>query len=955
MRQTLIPGDNMKNILAASLMAALAFTSVNAETIAVPKALADTVTVTYDADGVAYIEADNELDAAFAQGYVQARDRFFAMDLTRRQASGTLAELLGEGALSSDIQLRTLGLRRSAYESWFEMGEETRGWLKAFADGVNAYLASGAPLNPAYAALELTEPEPWTPVDSIVVGKALAFQLSFDLDIDRTVNLGTYQAVGDAVGFDGTALFFNDTHRSAPADDRISMPEFADSIGIISPGNKSEGNNRPTLDPELIQLASNYADMVRDLPMLGETLEPRLDGRGGSNLWAIDGSLTDSGDPLVANDPHLSLGLPSVFMEAHVSIAGANAFGASVPGTPGIIQGCTDVYCWGSTVHPVDVTDTYQETLVLNTYGLPSHTVYQGEQEPLTYVFQSYYVNQVGDGVTDNVTRANVGYGNGGITFLVPRRGNGPILALDGNTGLSVQYTGWGPTQELEAFRRINVGDSMADFREGLTFFDFGSQNFVYADIEGNIAHFTALETPLRADLQQDLAPDGGIPPYLIRNGNGTLNHEWLPVTEPQSNQSTPYQLLPIEELPTQINPARGFVANANNDNVGTTLDNNPVNQLRPGGNGIYYLDAGYSVYRMGRLDREIKAQVAAGEAFTIDDMKRLQANNQMLDAELLMPFLANAWQRALVARDEGSAPALISLGNDPMLAEAMDYLMDWDFSTPTGLAEGYDPFEDPNNLSAPTEAEINASVAATLYSVWRGQAIRRIIDEPLQAVGIPADNLPPGSLALSAMVYHLRAFPQLQGVGASGVDFFPLAGVADLSREDARDVALLGALTETLQRLAGEPFQAAFAGSTNLQDYRWGKLHRITFRHPLGGPFNIPNNAGFASVSDELPGVARHGGFDVLDASSHNVRADSAQDFTFSSGASRRFVARMTPEGIQAEQIIPFGQTDNPFDPGYGNQIGRWLTNDYRDLLPSAAFLPAERSNNTLQLVPSQ
>lgn len=941
-------------LILTALAGSLAFAAEAAETLQLP-GLSAPVELVYDEDGVAYIRAENELDGSFAQGYMQARDRFFAMDLTRRQASGTLAELLGPGALSSDIELRTLGLRRSAFETWFEMNDDARGWLKAYSDGVNAWLRSGEALNPAYGALELSSAEPWSPVDSIVVGKALAFQLSFDLDINRTISLGTYQQVGEAVGFDGTALFFFDTHRSAPADDRISMPEFFEQAGIIIPGDdlSKSASQGPAVDPELIEVASSYAERIRDLPMLGDALKPRIDGRGGSNLWAISPELSETGEALVANDPHLSLGLPSVFMEANVNVAGRNTFGASVPGTPGIIQGCTDTYCWGSTVHPVDVTDTYQETLVLNTYGLPTHTVYQGQQEPLTYVFQSYFVNQVGDGNVDNIQRANVGYASGGITFLVPRRGNGPIVNVDGNTGLSVQYIGWGPTMELEAFRRINLGSTIDDFREALTFFDFGSQNFVYADIEGNIAHFTALEVPLRADLQNQLTADGNRPPFLIRDGSGTLNHEWLPAESRQVNQASPYQLLPIEELPIQINPERGYVANANNDNVGVTLDNNPLNQLRPGGNGIYYLAPGYAVYRMGRLDREIQAQIDEGRAFNIDDMKRLQANNQMLDAELTLPFVANAWQRANAAE---ASPALAALADDPRLHEAMSYLLDWDFSTPTGLAEGFDPFNDPNNLPEPSEAEIRASVAATLYSVWRGQAIRNIIDQPLMAVGIPEGNLPPGSLALSAMIHHLRAFPVLEGKGASGVDFFPIAGIGGLSREDARDVMLLSSLTDSLDRLAGEPFEAAFAGSTDLSDYRWGKLHRVSFRHPLGGPFSIPEGAGLSSVSPELPGVARHGGFDVLDASSHNVRADNAQGFTFSSGASRRFVARMTADGIVAEQIIPFGQTDNPFNPGYGNQIRRWLTNDYRELLgDDSIFSSGQHSGKRLLLTPQE
>ncbi len=140
--------------------------------------------------------AQNQLDLATAQGYIQARDRFFQMDFTRRLISGTLSELVGTTALSNDIQLRTLGLRRASWDTYQQSPPEIRALLQAYSNGVNAWLATN-PLPPEYAGLELTEAEPWTPVDSIAVGKALAFQLSENLeDIDATVTLGTYQAGG---------------------------------------------------------------------------------------------------------------------------------------------------------------------------------------------------------------------------------------------------------------------------------------------------------------------------------------------------------------------------------------------------------------------------------------------------------------------------------------------------------------------------------------------------------------------------------------------------------------------------------------------------------------------------------------------------------------------------------------------------------------------------------------
>ena len=141
------------------------------------------------------------------------------------------------------------------------------------------------------------------------------------------------------------------------------------------------------------------------------------------------------------------------------------------------------------------------------------------------------------------------------------------------------------------AFRQINRAANLSDFRTALSYFDFGSQNFAYADVDGNIAYFTSAEAPVRTDLQAGTV-GGGVPPFLIRDGSGAAHHDWLPVQHPQPNQATPYEILPANEMPFVINPASGYFANANNDPIGFSLDNNPLNQARPGG-GIYYLDWG--------------------------------------------------------------------------------------------------------------------------------------------------------------------------------------------------------------------------------------------------------------------------------------------------------------------------------------------------------------------------
>ena len=181
--------------------------------------------VVRDSDGIPHIAASTEREVIYLQGFTHAQDRLFQMDVTRRQADGTLAELLGAGALASDVQLRTFGLRRAAERSLPILSQNVRNALSAYADGVNDYVARNS-LPPEYAALEITTFRPWAPVDSLSIIKLISFGLSFELtDLDRTTLLAQYQAAGAAQGFDGAALFFEDVNRLAPFDNAATVPD----------------------------------------------------------------------------------------------------------------------------------------------------------------------------------------------------------------------------------------------------------------------------------------------------------------------------------------------------------------------------------------------------------------------------------------------------------------------------------------------------------------------------------------------------------------------------------------------------------------------------------------------------------------------------------------------------------------------------------------------------------
>jgi len=921
------------NALAVALLGAAPMLS--AQSISAP-GLTAPGSISYDAEGVPTILAGSDEDAAYLLGYAHARDRFFQMDYLRRVGSGTYAELVGAPALASDVQLRTLGLRRSAWATYVETNSKLRGIVQAYSYGVNVWLRSN-PLPIEYQGLELTRAEPWSPVDTFVIAKLLTFQLGFDDDTGLTVRLGAYQQAGAAAGFDGNKLFFDDLFRVKPADGRVTVPGFLASVGGSGGGedaDKSAADSVPMIDADTLRAAQQHVDAISGNPWLAPTLEMNAK-RGGSNWWLIGGSKTVDGKPILANDPHLAMDMPALWNEAHIVSTDPqfaqpmDVVGVAVPGTPNVLLGCTTRHCWGQTVNPMDMTDAFSEKFRLNTYGLPTHTLHSGVAEPVVWVFQSYFANTIGDRITDNVERVNsIGYTNGGVTIIVPRRNNGPVVSITGDTGISFAYTGWGATQELETYRRIARAQNLAEFREALTYFDGASQNFGYADIDGNVAYSAPGELPLRTDLQTLGRADGGIPPIFVRDGTGALRHDWLPRTTSQVNQVTPFELMPINQLPNATNPASGYIANANNDPIGTTLDNNAFNQTRPGG-GIYYLNARYADFRMGRVDRLIRAKLDANVKVSLADMREWQANSQPLDAELLRPTLLTAFDRAGAS---GTWPQLAALGADPAVVEAVTRIRGWNLSTPTGIREGYDPGDNPFNLPEPSSTEVANSVATTLYTFWRNQTVRNVLDATLARVGLGA-QLPGNEESLRALKNLFDAFPTARGRGSSGLDFFVVTGAP--SPEAARDFLILKSLKDGLNLLASAEFAPAFGQSTNQDAYRWGRLHRKVFTHPLGQPFNIPGQNPFpiTNLSAALPGVARPGNYEVVDDSDVSVRANTVNGFMFTGGPVRRFVGSMSTP-IVAQQIYPGGQSGSLLSPAYISQLPRWLVNAYKPLV---------------------
>ena len=867
--------------------------------------------ITIDDEGISHVRADNEHDLYFMQGWVHAGDRLFQMDYNRRLASGTLAELVGMAALTTDVQLRTLGLRRGAQRSLDAASPRFRAALEAYAEGVNARLEAQTSLPPEYGALRLPQVAPWSPVDSLVIAKLLAFSLAFELDIARTVALQSYIA---ALGPDhperGIALFSQDLWRSAGFEPNATVPDARIAAAhAAARNNEQRGMERAheaVHGEDHVKLMRDYLERVRDIPVFRGILN--AEARGSSNLWAVSGSLTADGRPLLANDPHLALPTPATFYPIGLELQGEPVFGSSVAGTPGVIHGYNRWIAWGTTNNLVDVTDTFAEQVVPDSAGR-LFTVYQGRLEPLIPIPETFRAN-----IGGTLVVIPAGGSIPAATLVVPRRDGGPIISLNSATGaaLSVQYVGFGPTQELEAFLLINRARNLDDFKDALQRMDV-AQNFVYVDVQGNIAYFTSGEIPVREDLQAGTV--NGVPPWFVRNGQG--GNEWLPVTHRQPHQASAYEILPFGEHPQIENPRAGYFVNGNNDPAGVTRDNNPLNQLRPGG-GISYMAYSWNrAFRAARIDKRLRELLETGDRrVSFEEMQAIQADVVVRDGEVFTPYIVRAFERAL--SDSAADAQLRALASDAGVAEAVGRLRGWNGSTPTGLAQGYDAGDAPGALQTPSASEVQASIAASIYAAWRSSVLSSVINSTL--AGLPA---PDDTDSLAALRNLLDNFAANGGIGASRVNFFAVAGID--SAADRRDFVILRSLRAGLDLLATPDF----FGSANENDYRWGRLHRVVFAHPLGSVFSIPPAGGAFPAPLGVPGIPTDGGFQTVDASTHNARGQTPDDFMFHDGPAHRTVVEARAGAMRAESIWPGGTSGVLGSPHYFQFLERWLTNE--------------------------
>jgi penicillin amidase len=501
--------------------------------------LSGAVEVRRDEWGIPHITADTATDLFMAQGYVHAQDRFWEMDFRRHVTAGRLSELFGEDQVETDSFIRTMGWRHVAEQELELLSPETVSYLEAYAAGVNAYLAdrTGSSLSLEYAVLGLQnggyEPEPWTPADSVAWLKAMAWNLSGNMDqeiqrVQYATRLSDAQLadVDPPYPYDRHPVILPDLESSATATTATAataMPDHGALAGLAS-----------RLAP-IGSMDRRVADLL-GIPS----------GTGiGSNSFVVDGSRTASGLPLLANDPHLAPSMPGIWHQVSLrcrALTDACPFdvsGFSFSGFPGIILGHNDRVAWGFTNLGPDVQDLYLEDVQGDRYRSP------GGLEDLEIRTETIAVAG-GDPVTIRVRSTSHGplisdpseyYSY--IGTLAPIQGQ----PLDGVAApdVALAWTALTPGRTADAVFLINRSQNFDDFREAAASFEVPSQNMIYADVDGHIGY---------------QAP-GAIP---IRQG---YDGKW-PV--PGWDSSFGWDgFVDFEDLPWVLDPDAGYIVTANN------------------------------------------------------------------------------------------------------------------------------------------------------------------------------------------------------------------------------------------------------------------------------------------------------------------------------------------------------------------------------------------------------
>ncbi len=936
--------------------------SIQLQTTLSASVLSSPVDVVRDTHGVPHIYGSSLPDVAYAQGYFMAHDRMIEMDFARHEADGTLGYLFGAAQpsiISQDIQMRVNHLRDQAQANYNALQSSTDpqdqvllNGLELFADGVNAYVADlnagmySLPID--YASLyQASSIQPWTAVDSLLIGELMTYLLSFDAS-DKI--LATQASTEGAAVFDNAtdpnlrarAGFGEDVQALVPADPTTTINGWTGFNGDTSTARRERKPKRVRLHGlGRHPFAPSPKLLDEDLRALAVIDSPNHQRSHGSNNWVVAPQLSATGHVLIANDTHLNIDNPATWYINHLVNHGNDApldvMGEQFPGAPLVSLGMNQHTAWAATVSFVDVTDVYQETVVPNCDGDGGAcVVFNGQNVPLiprVETFQLGYAGTVSGSIT--VTLFDALPQHGPIIPRILTDSSGNVTGLDalGTQELSMKYTGYVAGPLFRAVFGLDEANSMQEALASLdAYFAYGGFNWLIGDDQGNIGWTEVERVPRRAPPNQN---NPNIPWHVLP-GDGTA--EWGA------------DMNPIY-IPHAYNPDSGFLATANQDPIGTTLSNSPWLAQPYVDGGPLYIGSFYDPGpREGRVTKRLQALIADGGGITLDDMQSIQADAVSEFGQGFTPTLLDA-ASALLAEEAALADGGASDGGDggvgphpelaPLLAQAEaadggfpigllqtahDLVSGWSFDTPSGVP-----------ASNPTAQQLSDSQATLVMAYWTSYFLHDTFDDEL-AQFVPVTPQIPEYQELKLGLFLCQT--PLPSFLKTGVD--PLTGDSILF-----DNLNNPTVHYSRQMIAAQALVEALAGIVKVQgpvssNWAWGTAHTVTLNFLAGGSvaptlnLPVPNDPTFPN------GYPRHGENCTVDVGQRGVDEDSYvyEDL----GPAIRFVAELDPvNGPTARNVIPGGEIFDPTSPHYDDLLQLWLQNQTFDFAYQDAAVLAD------------
>jgi penicillin amidase len=546
------------------------------------------ISIRRDGYGVAYVDAENDGDAWFGLGFCQAQDRAFQLELRLRTVRGTLSQLVGPQTLSIDRLVRRIGFAEAARRQFDALDTDVRAQIEAFVHGINAGLATSQPAHEF--ALLVSQPSPWFPEDVVGMGKLLSFMLIGNWDVELT----------------RLKLLLSDGPQALRDLDPTPYPE--DEVVVSPPGSKA---------------GAAVDALARDL----EAFLAFTGRGGGSNAWAVAGSRTKSGLPVLANDPHLEAALPPHWYLARLKTPQWSVAGASMIGCAGFGAGHNGYAAWGVTASLVDTSDLFVEDV-----GPDGRSVRRGDGYEACEVRREVIEVRGKSPVVEEV-------------LVTPR---GPVIspALDGDLPALSLRAVWLDAKPARGFLQLHKVRTFEALRREFVRWPLLSQNVVYADVGGHIGWQLAGEPPRR------------------RKGFGILP---LHAADPETGWHDAG--VPFESMPYVVDPSDGFVATANNK---PAADPAPWVET-PGMNGgedSFFLGADWlDGYRAGRITEALQEDAH----WDVESTMRLQMD------EVSLPWPEIRDITFDLGRESGFHSGVVGESESPDLQIALALLRGWD------------------------------------------------------------------------------------------------------------------------------------------------------------------------------------------------------------------------------------------------------------------------------------